>query len=139
VDLQSAVVVDETQLPKPVYKQIHPRAGCTHHLRKRCLAYFGNNTLRRSFFAEVSLKKEDSGQPLFARIEKVVNQILLVPNVSGQQISDEHVGQSVFPVERLHHRFLLNAQDVTSRYRTGGPHAQGPSCKAAFPEKIAIP
>ena len=48
-------------------------------------------------------QQKDSGQPLFARIEKLIDQIFFVTDVPRQQIGHELVGKFVFPMKCFHH------------------------------------
>src|ERR1700746_3237205 len=74
VDLQPAVVVNKTQFPEPVHEEADPRTGGAHHLCQSLLAYLRKHSLRLAFLAKMGKQQKDSGQPLFARIEKLVNQ-----------------------------------------------------------------
>jgi hypothetical protein len=49
----------------------------------------------------MSEQQKDPGQPLFARIEKLINQVFFVTDVPRQQIGHEHVGTFVFPMQRF--------------------------------------
>jgi hypothetical protein len=46
IDLNSAIVLDETELPEFVHEQIDARAGCANHIRQRFLRDFGEWSLR---------------------------------------------------------------------------------------------
>ena len=52
VDLQSAVVVDETQFSEPVHEIADSRTSGADHLCQRFLANPGNHRLRNAFLAE---------------------------------------------------------------------------------------
>src|SRR5579872_825244 len=116
----------------------NPRAGCAYHRGEGLLTDRGDHSLGYAFLAEMSQQQQNSGQPLFAGIEKLVNQILFVPDVPGQQISDEHIGQSVFSMESLHHRFLLNAQKLAIGYCRCSSHAERLTCEATFAKKVPL-
>jgi len=51
IDLQPAVVFDETELPELVHEKIDPRTRRTHHLRQRFLRHLGENSVRLVFSA----------------------------------------------------------------------------------------
>src|SRR6185437_9432336 len=70
-----AVVIDEAQLSEPVHEEANSRAGSAHHLCQSLLTNLRNHSLRRAFLTKVGKQQKDSGQPLFTRIEKLVNQI----------------------------------------------------------------
>jgi hypothetical protein len=70
------------------------------------------------------------------QIEKLVNQILFVSDVSGQQIPHEHVGKRMFPVKHIIHGLLVNFHHGAIVHCGCGAQAQSLSCKATLPEKI---
>jgi hypothetical protein len=74
------------------------RSGRADHFRQHFLTDLGNHSLGFAFFAKMSEQQKDSGQSLFAGIEKLINQVLFVTDVPGQQIGHEHVGKFVFPM-----------------------------------------
>jgi hypothetical protein len=74
VDLQTAVVVNKAQFPEPVH-EADPRAGSADHFRQRLLTDLRDYGFRNAFLAKMSEQQKDPGQPLFARIEKLINQI----------------------------------------------------------------
>src|ERR1700677_2171654 len=139
MDLHPAlVIIDEAQCPEPVHKKADPRAGCAHHLCQSFLTDFGDYSLGHAILAEVGKQEQNPSKPLFAGIEKLVNQILFVSNVPRQQISYEHVGQSMFTVESLHHRFLVDAQKFAICHCRCSSHAERLTCEAAFTKKIPL-
>jgi hypothetical protein len=74
VDLQPAlVIVNEAQCAELVHEMADPRAGCAYHLRESLLTDFGDYSLGCAFLAEMGQQQQDSGQSLFAGIEKLVN------------------------------------------------------------------
>ncbi len=75
VNLQAAVVGNEAQFSEPVHEKAHPRAGCADHFRQHLLTDLGNNSLGYSFLTKMSEQQEDPCQPLFARIEKLIDQV----------------------------------------------------------------
>jgi hypothetical protein len=82
VDLQpAAVVINKAQLPEPVHEKADSRTRGADHFCQGLLTDLGNHSLRRAFLAKMGKQQKDSGQPLFARIEKLVNQIFFVSNV----------------------------------------------------------
>ena len=83
VNLHFAVVVNKAQLPEPVHKKVNPGAGCAHHFRQSFLTYFWNDLVRLPFFAEPGQEQKGPRQPLFAGVEKLINQVRLVADVSA--------------------------------------------------------
>src|SRR5580658_757949 len=132
------VIIDEAQCPEPVHKKADPRAGCAHHLCQSFLTDFGDYSLGHAILAEVGKQEQNPSKPLFAGIEKLVNQILFVPDVPCQQISYEHVGQSMFTVESLHHRFLVDAQKSAIRHSGRTTHAESLAREGTLAEKVSL-
>jgi len=81
VDLQPAVVVNESHFPEPVHEEADPRAGGADHFRQHRLTDLGNYRLGLAFLAKMSEQQQDSGQPFFARIEKLIHQIFFITDV----------------------------------------------------------
>jgi hypothetical protein len=94
VDLQPAIVVNESQFPEPVHEEAHPRAGCADHFGQHLLTDLGDYHLGFAFLAKTSEQQEDAGQPLFAGIEELIDQVFFVADVPGQQINIEEALES---------------------------------------------
>jgi len=75
IDVETAVVLNETQLPEFVHEKVDSGARCADHLRQSLLRYFGDHFLRFGVLAIASEQKKSAGQPFFARIEKLIDQI----------------------------------------------------------------
>ena len=92
MDLKSAVVFNETQLPEFVHKGVDPRTSCADHLCQRFLADIGNFRLFPDpVLPEPSKYKKNAGQSLLAGIEKLVDQIFLIADVPRQQMPYEQI------------------------------------------------
>jgi hypothetical protein len=89
VDAQFTVVFDKTQLSEPIHEEAEPRAGGANHLREGLLADLGNHCLWRPVFAELGEQQQGACQAFFAGVEKMINQIFLETNVTGQQVRNE--------------------------------------------------
>jgi hypothetical protein len=98
----------------------------------------GIATFGLSVLTEVSQQEKGAGKSLLAGIEKLVNQVLFVPDVPGQQICHKHVGERTFPVNHSHHGLLVNSRHGAIAHRRCGAHAKGLSCEATFSEEIAL-
>jgi len=124
MNLQPAVaIIKEAQLSELVHEKTDARPDCADHLSEGLLTDSGDYRLGRTFLAEVSKQQQKPGQRFFAGIEKLIDQVLFVPDVSRQQIRYEQIGECVFPVKRKHHRLLINAQKFAIRYCGCRPHA----------------
>jgi hypothetical protein len=58
VDLQSAVVMDETQFPEPVHEKADSRASGVNHLGQRLLTDLGNHGFRNTLLAKMRQQKD---------------------------------------------------------------------------------
>src|SRR5712692_2351281 len=81
IDVQAAVVTNETQFPEFVHEKTHPRARCANHSRQHLLGNLRKYLLRPVFLAIASEQQKSSRQPLLARIEKLIDQIFLDSDV----------------------------------------------------------
>jgi hypothetical protein len=77
VDLQVAVVLDEAQSPELVHEVADPGPRRADDLGQRRLADRRRDRLRPAVLAEIRQQQEGSCQPLLARIEELVDQVLL--------------------------------------------------------------
>ena len=81
MDVEPAIVVNEAQFLEFVHEHINPGARGANHFRQRFLRYFGENSLRLAFLAVASKQQKSAGQPLFAGIKELIDQILLESDV----------------------------------------------------------
>ena len=69
IDLKTAVVLDETELPEFIHEKIDPRACCANHFRERFLRYFGDQSVRLVFLAVTGEQQKSACEPLLAGVE----------------------------------------------------------------------
>jgi hypothetical protein len=98
--LQPTVVVNESQFPEAVHDKAHSRTSASDHFGQALLADPRKHGLRSPFLAKASERKKYTGQPLFAGIKYLVDQVLFIADIADEQIRDEQIGKCVFPVER---------------------------------------
>src|SRR5450432_785496 len=84
-------------------------------------------------------QQKRSRQTLFAGIEKLINQILLITDVSLQKILYKHGRQFGFQTHGEHHRLFLDVQKNAICHGSRGSHTQKLTSKTTFPEEIAFP
>ena len=89
MNLQTAVVFNEAQLPKLVHEETNPGSCRPDHFGQGFLTDPGHDGLMLPVFAEAGQQQENPRQPLLTRIEKLINQVLFDPNVPGQQVGHE--------------------------------------------------
>ncbi len=92
VDLDRPVVFDESQFPEFVHEEIDPRTRGPHHACQRLLRHFRQHPLRLILLPIARQQQQRARQPLFTRIEKLIDQILFHPDVMRQHVSDEMIG-----------------------------------------------
>ena len=105
---ETAVVLDETELPEFIHEEADARPSGSHHFGKRFLADLGNDGFGLTGLPVSREKKKCAGQAFFAGVEKLVDQILFKPNISRKQVRHEKFRDFVLLVEQTHHQRLLN-------------------------------
>src|SRR4051812_37047742 len=75
VHLYAAVIANKTKFTELVHKYIHACASCADHLGERRLANIGNYRDRFVVLAEVGQYEQQAREPLFTRVEQLINQI----------------------------------------------------------------
>jgi hypothetical protein len=140
VNLQciTSAIVNEPQFPKPVHKQIDPRASCAHHLCQSLLTDLGSRNFGLAVLAEVGQQEQNASKSLLTGIEKLVNQILFVSDAPRQQICHEQIGKRMFLVEYFHHGLLIDAHHRAIGHCGCGAPADGLPRKATFSKEIAL-
>src|SRR5438105_6814551 len=93
VDGELAVtgVIDEAELLELVQKEIHPRARRAHHVRERVLREVRDDALRRVRLAVAREQEQRTCQPPLARVEQLIDQVLLDPQIPGHPLRDESI------------------------------------------------
>ena len=89
VDFNLAVVINKTQFPKSVHEKAHARSRRADHLRQCLLADFRYDWLRPTFLAKIRQKQKGPCQPFLARIEQLIDQVLLDTTVASQEVRDK--------------------------------------------------
>ena len=91
MNVQAAVVFNEAQLPKLVHEETHPGPRRPDHFGQGFLTDPGHHGLMLPVFAEAGQQQQNPRQPLLAGIEELIYQVLLDPNISGQQKRHEEL------------------------------------------------
>lgn len=81
MDVESAIVFNEAQFPEFIHEKIDPGARCANHFRQHLLRYFGKYLLRLGFSAVSSEQQKGPSQPFLAGVKKLIDQILLDPDI----------------------------------------------------------
>ena len=90
-----------------------------------------------SILAVLAAELAPPGQPFFAGVEELVDQILLNPNISNEHVSDEAVGKLMFGVEHPYHLVFLYAQHGGGDDGSRSRDADRLASEASFSKKIA--
>src|SRR5208282_5681184 len=118
VDLAVVVVLNETEFPEFGHEKVYAGPGCANHLRQHLLGYFGKYPFRLPPRAITRKQQKSPRQTFFARVEELVDQVLLDSEVPGQYIGNETVGELAFVVQHLNHLVFL--KDEHRRWRNRG-------------------
>src|SRR6202011_5073460 len=85
VDFDVAVIINKTQFPKFVHEMAHARSRRADHLRQYLLTDSRNDWLRPPFLAKISQKQKGPRKPFLARIEQLIDKVLLDTTVASQE------------------------------------------------------
>src|SRR6202051_422034 len=108
VDVEPAIVLNESQFLEFIHEKIDSGARCPNHLRQHLLRYFGNHFVRLVLLAILSEQQKRAGQTFLAGVKELIDQILLDSDVPRNPISHEAVGERMFSVEHANHLFFFN-------------------------------
>jgi hypothetical protein len=97
VHLYSAVIVAEGELSEFVHEETYARARSADHLGKRLLADFRNYRLGLPFLAEVGQQQKQAAQPLFARIEELIDKVCFKRECCGPKDARRIFPRMSFP------------------------------------------
>src|ERR1700686_3044919 len=137
VNLQVPVVVDEAQLAEFIHEEAHARSCRADHFCEHFLADLGNNRLRLTLLAKVRQDKKHPSQTLFARIEQLINQIRLNPDIARQKVRHEFFGKFRLVVEYTDHGGFIEARNQAFRHSRCSRHAQELPGQASLAKEIA--
>ena len=73
IDVEPAVVLDETEFSEFVHEEIYARARCAHHFCQHLLRYLGKHLLRFVFLAVARQQQQRTRQPLLAGVKKLID------------------------------------------------------------------
>jgi len=75
MDLDLAIIADETELAEFVHEEADAGTGGADHLRQYFLADLNLDRPRAAFLAEVRQQQQKPRQPFLARIEQLIDQV----------------------------------------------------------------
>jgi hypothetical protein len=136
-DPDVAVVLDKSELPKLVHEEIDVSAAGADHFGERFLIDLGYDRIRPLFLAIIRQDQQKSRQTLFGRVEQLINQVLLHPNVAFHQIRGEELGELMIVVQRAHGGRLRHLHEPAFGQSLDGRDAQLVSGEAFFAAEAA--
>src|SRR5580658_4734651 len=105
--------MDKAHFSEPVHEQANSRTGRADDLSQCLLADLWNHRLRLTVLPEIGQKKEHPCQPLFAGVEELVHQILLNPNIAGEQMMKQQIRERWLFMKHADHARFLKPHDRT--------------------------
>lgn len=87
-DFELPVVMDEALLAELVHEVADPRPCCADHLGERFLAELRDHRVRPAFLAEIG--QQQPRQPLFRRVEQLIDEVCFDAGFPRQDVRDEH-------------------------------------------------
>ena len=81
-------------------------------------------------------QQQRTGEPFLARVEELIDQILLDADVPRQHVREEAIRERGPGVELTDHVGLLDADDRGARHRRRGRHPPRLARQAALAEKV---
>ena len=83
--------VDKAQLPELGHEEMDARTGGADHLRHCLLADWRDGRLGLPRFPKVGQEQKSARQALFARIEKLIDQIFFDTDRALEKMGQEHL------------------------------------------------
>jgi hypothetical protein len=84
VDLDVTVVIDEAKFAKLVHEKADTGSGGADHLCQSFLTNPQTDRLRAAFLSEISQQQQQARKPPLARIEELIDQVLLNPAIAAR-------------------------------------------------------
>ena len=121
------------ELAELVHEKAHARTRRADHFRKRFLADLRDDRIRPAFLAEIGEEQKHARKPLFARVEQLINEVLLDADGARQEVGDEQSRKM------RAHRGATRTMAAFSRRMIGGVRHRLDGCHAArLPGKAAL-
>ena len=98
----------------------------------------GSVALWRVLLPVARQQQQRPGQALLTRVEELVDEIFLDPDVAGEHVRDEAIGKLRVVVQQADHLALGNAQRPGGVHGRGRAHAQRLAGEAPFAEEVAL-
>ena len=133
----AAVVLDEAEIAELVHEEIDARPGRADNLRERFLRHLRDRQ-RLIPLPVARQQQQDTGEPLFARVEQLVDQVLLHTDVSRQHVREEPFGQRRLRVEHLEHLWLFDDEHRARRHRRRGRDAPRLCGETALTKEVTL-
>jgi hypothetical protein len=137
VDFNFSIVADESEFAEFVHEKTDAGSGGADHFCQRFLIDIGNDGLRAALLSEIREQQEKSREPLLARIEQLVDQVLFNAAVPCQQICHEQLGKMWLVMKQGNHCFPRYRGSQALFHRRRGRDAKPLSIQATLAEELA--
>jgi len=138
IDLDVAVVFDESEVAELVHEEVDAGAGRADHLGERFLRQLRQQELL-VLLAVARQQEQDTREPLFARVEEMIDEVFLNPDVPRQHVREEPIGKRRLRVQHLEHLGLLDDEHHARAQRQGGRHAPRLPREAPLAKEVTRP
>src|ERR1019366_3920367 len=136
VDLDRAVVVDESLFSETVHEVADAGPGGAHHLRQSLLADFNTHGFGVGLAAKASHGQEDAGQALFAGTEDLIHELFFDTADAAEEMRDEELRKSGLRVDDVDEARAGDAGDGAGLNSGCGGHAPGSIDQASLSEEV---
>jgi hypothetical protein len=125
MDLQLSVVLNEAKFAEFVHEKANSRAGRPDHLGQSLLRDSRNYDVGLPLLTEIGQQQENSGQSFFARVEQLIDEIFLNPEIARQQVVDEKLRERGIAMKHIDHFSPRDPHDraVVNRSRCRYSHS----------------
>lgn len=115
VNFNLAVVINKPQFSKLVHESTDARSRRADHFRECLLADLRQDRLGLAFLAKICKQQKGPRQTFFARVEQLIDQILLDTTVASQEVRNKQFGKGRLFVDYANDLCLGYARDRTFR------------------------
>src|ERR1035437_374145 len=136
VNLDRAVVVDESLFAETVHEVADAGPGGADHLRQSLLADFNAHGFGVGLAAKASHGQEDAGQALFAGAEDLIDELFYDTTDAAEEMRDEKLRKSGLLVDDVDEARAGDAGDGAGLNRSCGGHAPGSIDQASLSEEV---
>jgi hypothetical protein len=131
-------VINEARFPELPHEKANARPRGAYHFCQRPMTHLQNRAFAGFLYIQVGEQQENPRQSLLTFTTMLLDQVLLVSNVSCQHICPKHICQLHMPCQGKQHDLLLNSQKSAVCNCAGRGRAEGLTCYGVFANKIIL-